>query len=431
MIDWLGNVLVALTVVGCAAMLTVVVSFFFQVRTFLALRSGAIAEERQRLERPLPPDEALPHVVVQLPTYNEGAIVERAIANAVRLDWPKDKLHVQVCDDSTDGTTAIAQAAAQQARDAGFDVVVLHRGDRTDFKAGALRNAMAQTEHGYFAILDVDYVSSPDFLRQCMTVLLGEPKLAFVQARLDFLNANENLLTRAQTIMLDFHYGLEQPLRSWSGQVVPFNGTCGIWRRDAIEAGDGWHGDTVTEDWDLSYRAWLNGWRGIYVTSVTLSGELPTRWRIWKAQQRRWASGIGQVALKMSPAVIRERGLTATERLGGLLPLALWVGYLMFAVTLIFAVAAALLKPAIALPFGLGVYAVYLVAWTALLVVMLVAMRSVGRKTPLWRYFLDFQVVPYLILYICWENLRSVPATLLGRQRSFVRTPKRGSLAAP
>ena len=136
MIDWLGNVLVALTVVGCAAMLTVVVSFFFQVRTFLALRSGAIAEERQRLERPLPPDEALPHVVVQLPTYNEGAIVERAIANAVRLDWPKDKLHVQVCDDSTDGTTAIAQAAAQQARDAGFDVVVLHRGDRTDFKAG-------------------------------------------------------------------------------------------------------------------------------------------------------------------------------------------------------------------------------------------------------------------------------------------------------
>jgi cellulose synthase/poly-beta-1,6-N-acetylglucosamine synthase-like glycosyltransferase len=304
--------------------------------------------------------------------------------------------------------------------------VVLHRHDRHDFKAGALQAAIAQSPHDYFAVLDVDYVPHPDFLRRCMTVLIDDPSLAFVQARPDYLNSGENMMTRAQTLMLDYHYGLEQVTRSWAGVMLPFNGTCGIWRRAAIEAGGGWHGDTLNEDWDLSYRAWNNGWRGIFLNSVGVPGELPTRFRTWTVQQQRWASGIGQVALKLVPDVFRNTKLSSAERWGGLFPLIAWFGHAMFIVTLFLAIATLLLKPSYGWQFALFVYIVYLCGWTALFWNMRVANRFVGRGTSLIRYIVDFQIVPYLSLYVCWANLRSIPATFMRRRRVFVRTPKRG-----
>jgi cellulose synthase/poly-beta-1,6-N-acetylglucosamine synthase-like glycosyltransferase len=428
-LDWLANLLVALTVLGCVIMLAAVLGLLYQVRTHLALRRRGVAQEQAWLAHPLPADNALPHVVVQIPSFNEGAIVERSIATAIALDWPKDKLHIQVCDDSTDGTTELARVAAEHARAEGFDVTVLPRSERTDFKAGALQSAMAKSAHAYFAILDVDYLPPPEFLRRCMAVLLSDAKMAFVQARTDFLNPDENWLTRAQTIMLDFHYGLEQPTRSWAGDVLPFNGTCGIWRRTAIEAGGGWNGDMLCEDWDLSYRAWLAGWRGVFVHSVSVLGELPTQLGVWVRQQNRWATGVGEVTLNMLPVLLRDRKLTPDERRGALLPLALWTGHMSFAATLILAVLAGMLRPS--WTFGLGVYAVYLTAVVALYCAMLVAKRFVGRPTPLWQYSIYFQIVPYLMLYTSWQNLKSLPATLLGRRRIFDRTPKRGSVALP
>jgi cellulose synthase/poly-beta-1,6-N-acetylglucosamine synthase-like glycosyltransferase len=262
-----------------------------------------------------------------------------------------------------------------------------------------------------------------------MAVLISEEKMAFVQARTDFLNPDENWLTRAQTIMLDFHYGLEQPTRSWAGRMLPFNGTCGIWRRAAIVAGGGWRGDMLCEDWDLSYRAWHAGWRGSFLHSVSVLGELPTEFAVWVRQQNRWATGVGQVVLRMLPVLFRDRQLTAGQRRGALLPLALWSGHVSFAATLFPAIAAELLRPS--LPFALGVYAVYLAAVVALYGAMLIAKRFVGRPTPLWQYSIYFQIVPYLMLYTSWQNLKSLPATMMGRRRIFERTPKRGSLALP
>jgi cellulose synthase/poly-beta-1,6-N-acetylglucosamine synthase-like glycosyltransferase len=430
-LDWLGNACVALTILGCVMMLISVVGLLHQLRTHLKLRAAGVAEEQAQLAYRLPPDQSLPHVVVQIPSFNEGAIIQRSIGNLLQLDWPMDKLHIQVCDDSTDDTTALARSAAERARAAGFDVTVLHRSDRTDFKAGALQNAMGNSPYEYFAILDVDYLPASNFLRRCMAALLSAPKLAFVQARTDFLNPNENWLTRAQTIMLDYHYGLEQPTRSWAGDVLPFNGTCGIWRRAAIEAGGGWRGDMLCEDWDLSYRAWLVGWRGIFLHSVSVVGELPTKLRAWVRQQNRWATGVGQVVASMLPLLLRDHRLSEGQRRGALFPLALWIGHVSFAATLFPAVAAVLLKPSIALPFALGVYAVYLIAVVALYVGMLIAQRFVGRSMSLLQYSFYFQIVPYLMLYTSWQNLRSVPATLLGRRRVFERTPKTGSVAQP
>jgi cellulose synthase/poly-beta-1,6-N-acetylglucosamine synthase-like glycosyltransferase len=430
-VEWFGNLFVGLTLAGCVIMVGVLVVLFYEVHRYLSLREGGIAIEHQRLAQPLPPDEALPHVVVQLPSFNEGPIIERSIANAARLDWPKDKLHIQVCDDSTDATTAIARAAAERARAGGIDAVVLHRTDRSDFKAGALRSAMAKIGHEYFAILDIDFLSAPDFLRRCMAVLLADQRLAFVQARIDFFNVDKSWLTRAQRIMLDFHYGLEQPMRSWGGEVLPFNGTCGIWRRAAIEAADGWSGSTVTEDWDLSYRAWMKGWRGVYLTSVTVAGELPTRLRVWSAQQHRWAAGIGEVAFRMLPVLFRNNGLSLGERLGASVPFGVWCAHVMFTASIALALIAMLLKPSVAFALGLTVYAILLVATAALFVVMRVANRAVRPGMSLGKFFVDFIPVPFLVWYISWANFRSLPTTVLGRQRVFVRTPKEGIAANP
>ncbi len=185
---------------------------------------------------------------------------------------------------------------------------------------------MKKTNYNYFAIFDVDYVPPANFLRRCMAVLLSDPKLAFAQGRPDFLNANETVLTRAQAMILDAHHAIEQATRSWANRPLPFNGTCGIWRRDAIEAGGGWEGSTLVEDMNLSYRVWLNGWRGIFLTTVSAPGELPTSIGTWISQQKRWVTGSGQVARMIIPAVWRDPRLSARVRYAALFDLALtWI----------------------------------------------------------------------------------------------------------
>jgi cellulose synthase/poly-beta-1,6-N-acetylglucosamine synthase-like glycosyltransferase len=353
--------------------------------------------------------------------------VERAVAGAAQLDWPRDKLHVQVCDDSTDGTTELARAAAERANAAGVDVAVIRRADRSEFKAGNLRNAMAHTRHDYFAIFDVDYVAPPDFLRRCMAALLADPGLAFVQARIDYLNPGESALTRAQAIQLDQHSGLEQATRSWAGQPVPFNGTCGVWRRAAIEQAGGWRGDTLSEDWDLSYRAWAKGWRSAFLVTVTAAGELPAGFGAWASQQRRWAAGAGEVGRRMLPAARQAFGRSLGEAAGALLPFATWLAHAMFAATLIVAAAAMLLRPASAVALGVAVYVVLAAAILALFAAVVVVDRTLARNTPVARLLLDFPMVLLLQLYTSWAILCSLPGTLFGRERVFVRTPKRGS----
>jgi len=416
---------------GGVALWMVVAGLAWLLRIHFKLRAEGVSTEERLLAHPLPSDDELPHVVLQLPVFNEGAIVERAIAYAVRLDWPKDRLHIQVCDDSTDATTDMARAAAEKARARGFDVEVLHRTDRLGFKAGALNAAYQASEHHYFAILDVDYMPTADFLRRCMAVLLARPRLAFVQARPDFFNADENLLTRAQTILLDFHYGLEQPTRSWSGQALPFNGTCGIWRREALDAGGSWCGDMVTEDWDLSYRALLAGWRGVYVTTVSVPGELPTDWQTWTRQQRRWSSGVGEVAWKMAPQLMSKAGMALEERVRALFPLFTWLGYMLFAAMFLLFLAAVVLDPSLTRPLGGFVGSAFLAMGVALFAHMLTANRFVGRDTPLATFAGRFAMVLLLCFYISWASLRSLPATMLGRRRVFERTPKEGVDAGP
>jgi cellulose synthase/poly-beta-1,6-N-acetylglucosamine synthase-like glycosyltransferase len=427
---WLGCLFLALTILGGTLMLVANLGLVFQLFSYFTLRRAGLAQERARLAQPLPPDDELPDVVLQIPTFNEGRIVERSIANAMTLDWPKSKLHVQLCDDSTDDTTDIARAAAARAVAQGFDVAVFHRDERTAFKAGSLQAAMNQTPHDYFIILDVDFVSPPDFLRRCMAALLADPTLAFVQARPDFLNIETNLLTRSQTLLLDYHYAVEQPTRSWSGQALPFNGTCGVWRRAAIELGGGWRGETLTEDWELSYQARLKGMRGTFVTSVTSAGELPADLRTWMTQQRRWSKGTGQVAWKMLPQALTVRAGSARERFNAMFPLLQWFLNTTFTATYLFALPAMLLLPSAAFALGVALYVVYAISFWVMFATMLAGSKAAGRHRPPWRFAVEVILATGLLLYVSWAHFRSVPAIVLGRPAVFVRTPKRGAAAA-
>ena len=224
-------------------------------------RRTGLERERIALTRPLPADDELPAILVQIPTFNEGRLVRRVLDAAVSLDWPRDRLQIQLLDDSTDASAEIARATIAEFRLRGYDVNLIQRTHRAGFKAGALRAGLACSREPFVAVFDADYVPSPNFLRLCLRPLLDDPRLAFVQARCDFLNATENRVTHAQQVILESHFAVEQPTRCWAGQFLPFNGTGGVWRRAAIEAAGGWQADTLTEDLDLSYRAQMRGWR--------------------------------------------------------------------------------------------------------------------------------------------------------------------------
>ena len=249
------------------------------------------------------PDEALPHVLVQLPVCNEGILAVRVAEAAARLDWPKDRLTVQLLDD---GDSAQHEWLAAQVRSVvppEMRLQILHRGNRHGFKAGNLAFGLGHSDAPYVAIFDADFVPPPDFLRRTVPALVADNGLAFVQARWGHANRDANWLTRVQGLLLDSHFAVEQEARFRAGLPLSFNGTAGVWSRVAIEQGGGWTGDTLTEDLDLSMRCAMKGWRAAMLSDLVVPGELPPTAAAWRAQQARWTRGHAQVARKLLPQV--------------------------------------------------------------------------------------------------------------------------------
>jgi len=253
------------------------------------------------------PDGELPHVLVQLPVCNEGLLAVRVVEAASRMDWPKDRLTIQLLDDGdSDGHAALARDAMAVTPE-GVKLEILHRGNRTGFKAGNLAFGLNHCDAPYVAIFDADFVPPPDFLKKTVPVLLGDSGLAFVQARWGHANRNANWLTRVQGLLLDSHFAVEQEARFRAGLPISFNGTAGVWSRTAIEDGGGWTGDTLTEDLDLSMRCMMRDWRGAMLPDLIVPGELPQTAAAWRAQQARWTKGHAQVARKLLPQVWASR----------------------------------------------------------------------------------------------------------------------------
>ncbi|OGB88739.1 MAG: hypothetical protein A3H39_14845 [candidate division NC10 bacterium RIFCSPLOWO2_02_FULL_66_22] len=253
------------------------------------------------------PETMLPVVTVQLPVFNERYVVERLLRAAASLDYPRDRLEIQLLDDSADDTREIASRLVQQYQAAGVQVVHLHRTVRTGYKAGALKEGLAACRGEFVAIFDADFVPNPEFLRRTLPYF-GDPIVAMVQTRWGHLNRDYSLLTTGQAFGIDGHFGVEQGSRAWAGLYLNFNGTAGIWRKTAIQDAGGWQADTLTEDLDLSYRAQLKGWRLVFLPDVVCPAELPVQIQGFKSQQQRWAKGSIQTARKLVPAILRAPG---------------------------------------------------------------------------------------------------------------------------
>jgi len=256
---------------------------------------------------PVRPDDPThwPVVTVQLPVFNERYVATRLIDSVCRFDYPRDRLEIQVLDDSTDDTTARIAEAVRHYSELGFDISHLHRTDRAGYKAGALAAGCEVARGDLLAVFDADFVPEADFLR--LTVpWFRQPDLGVVQARWEHVNREYSLLTRAQAIFLDAHFLIEHLARNRAGHFFNFNGTAGIWRRQAIEDAGGWEHDTLTEDLDLSYRSQLAGWKFLFVPDVTAPAELPVDVNAFKRQQFRWAKGSIQTARKLLGRVWRS-----------------------------------------------------------------------------------------------------------------------------
>ena len=217
-------------------------------------------KHRHHVPKPKELFRELPAVTVQLPIFNELYVVERLLEAVAALDYPKDKLQIQLLDDSTDDTVDFAQAKMKELAERGFDVEYIHRQDRTGFKAGALENGTLSAKGELLYILDADFVPGPEVLKKMVHYFTDE-KIGMVQSRWGHLNGNYSPLTKVQAMFLDGHLQLEQTARSRSGRFFNFNGTAGIWRKSCITDAGGWDHDTLTEDLDLSYRAQMKGWR--------------------------------------------------------------------------------------------------------------------------------------------------------------------------
>lgn len=249
--------------------------------------------------------DELPSVTVQLPLYNERYVVQRLIDAVCRLDYPTDRLEIQILDDSTDDTTERAAELVEKWRRRGVDINLIHRDERTGYKAGALQNGLHTAEGEFVAVFDADFIPQPDFLRETIHHF-SEPDIGMVQARWDYVNRDYSLLTKAQAVLLDGHFVLEHTARNRSGRFFNFNGTAGVWRRRAIEDAGGWEHDTLTEDLDLSYRAQLEGWNFRFLRDLAVPSEIPVEMTAFKNQQHRWSKGALQTARKLLPRILRS-----------------------------------------------------------------------------------------------------------------------------
>jgi cellulose synthase/poly-beta-1,6-N-acetylglucosamine synthase-like glycosyltransferase len=373
---------------------------------------------------PPPALAELPRVTVQLPIYNEMYVADRLIDAVCDMDYPRELLEIQVLDDSTDETTDIAELAVRRHAARGFDITYLHRVDRRGYKAGALEAGLKVAKAKFIAIFDADFVPSRDFLRKTLPHFT-DPKIGMVQARWGHINQEYSLLTKIQSILLDAHFVLEHGGRNRAGCFFNFNGTAGVWRREAIADAGGWQHDTLTEDLDLSYRAQLRGWRFVFLPHVVAPAEVPVEMNSFKSQQHRWAKGSIQTCMKLLPRILRSNQPIGVKA-EAFFHLTANFNYLLMSVLSV------LMFPAMYVRYNMG--------WTEMLLIdiplfaaatlsvcnfYIVSQRELYPES--WKSRLKY--LPFLMsigIGLCVNNTRAVLEALFRKESEFARTPKYG-----
>ncbi len=372
---------------------------------------------RSPAAEPAPPPE-WPRVTVQLPIYNERATIERLLDAIAALDYPRDRLQVQVLDDSTDDTVERVARQIDRLRQAGLDITHYHRADRAGFKAGALAAALQVASGDLVAVFDADFVPPPDFLRRSVP-WFRDHRVGCAQARWSHLNRGYSRLTRAQALGVDGHFVVEQTARSRSNLFLNFNGTAGVWRTACILDAGGWQSDTLTEDLDLSYRAQLRGWRFVYLPDVAAPAELPVQMDAYKRQQARWAKGSIQTARKLMRPLLRS-DQPARVKIEGALHL---TGYMVHPLILLLV----LVSPWMA-AFASDSDVLRLAPWLMVAASGPPAMYLVAQTPGGPKLAQRLRLLPWMIVMgigLSLNNGRAALEGLLGRTPgTFLRTPK-------
>ena len=378
--------------------------------------------KRNRTTEPPAHFPELPRVTIQLPIFNEQFVIERLLDAICRMDYPLEKLDIQVLDDSTDETVAVARGLVNHYAAKGFPVSYHHRSNREGFKAGALSEGLKTAKGEFVAIFDADFVPPEDFLLRTIHHFT-DPKIAMVQTRWTHINRNYSFLTEVEAILLDGHFVLEHSGRARSNVFFNFNGTAGVWRRSAIDDAGGWQHDTLTEDTDLSYRAQLKGWKFIYLQDVECPAELPVEMTAFKTQQARWAKGLIQTSKKILPQVLKSDQrfhvkLEAWYHLTANLSYPLMI------------VLSVLLLPAMIIRFYQGWFQMlyidlplFMASTFSISSFYLVSQRELFPG----KWFRALIYLPFLMalgIGLTVTNTRAVLEALLGKKSDFARTPK-------
>jgi cellulose synthase/poly-beta-1,6-N-acetylglucosamine synthase-like glycosyltransferase len=377
--------------------------------------------------------DRLPRITIQLPMYNEDLVAERVINATCQIDYPLDKLEIQVLDDSTDHSADIAKAAVEEWSAKGYPIKYIHRDNRVGYKAGALAEGLKQSSGEYIAIFDADFIPPKDLLRNVVHYFTDD-KVGMVQVRWDHLNRDASILTRSQAIFLDGHFVIEHTARNRSGRFMHFNGTAGVWRRACIDDGGGWEHDTLTEDLDLSYRCQMKGWQFVYLPQFCAPAELPPEMIAFKQQAHRWTKGSFQTAIKLLPKVLKSKHLSYRIKTEAFFHLTNTVVYpLMVLLTV-------LMFPTFfnnLSPFQGKSWSQYL--FSATLFVMATCssgmffvwgQRELLGKEATWKSIVYIPVLMALGVGICLNNTKAFFEAIWGAIRKkpseFVRTPKYG-----
>lgn len=359
-----------------------------------------------------------PSVAVQLPIYNEMYVIERLLESVAQLDYPREQLTIQVLDDSSDETTGLVADKVAQLQARGLNIQHVRRGTRQGYKAGALAHGLSLLQDvEMVAVLDADFAPYPDFLRQTVAPLVHDPGLGMVQARWGHLNSDDNVLTMGQSLALDGHFVIEQTARNRAGWLMNFNGTCGVWRVSTISDAGGWQDITLSEDFDLSYRAQLKGWRFLYLPDVVVPGELPLHIAAYKQQQARWAKGSTQCMTLLLKPIWSSNRLNLMQRIMGTIHLCQYMVHPLIVLMLILTPPLLLTQSIQRLPLGplsfagLGPPLIFIISQRALYVD--------------WRRRL--LALPALLALgtgVAWSNANAVLSGLFARKGEFKRTPK-------
>jgi len=378
--------------------------------------------KKNRTTEPSAYFEDLPRVTVQLPIFNEQYVVERLLEAICKLKYPREKLDIQVLDDSTDETVEVARGLVERYAALGHPISYHHRTNREGFKAGALAEGMKTAKGEFVAIFDADFTPPEDFLLRTIHHF-STSGIGMVQTRWTHINRNYSILTQVEAILLDGHFVLEHSGRARSGVFFNFNGTAGVWRRRAIEEAGGWQHDTLTEDTDLSYRAQLKGWKFIYLQDVECPAELPVEMTAFKTQQARWAKGLIQTGKKILPRVLKSDAPLHTK-------IEAWyhlTANLSYPLMIVLSV---LLLPAMIIRFYQGWFQMlyidlplFMASTFSISSFYLVSQRELfPRSWP--RALLYLPILMALGVGLTITNTKAVIEALIGKETAFARTPK-------